>query len=115
MLQTYSVLHIKILYDDKVESPVIHLFHSVVQMCTVGSWGSFSPSDSQSRKVAQVDATIGAVFSEHSSFHLSELVGKVLLRASSRHIAEARQCCLIFSEGTVLDFQCYRMCELAGC
>ena len=86
--ELYHILHIKILCDDKVESPVIHLLHSVVQMCTVGSRGASSPSHSIPREVAQLDATIGAVCGEHSSIYLSELVGKVFLRAFGRDEAE---------------------------
>ena len=88
MHEQYHILHIKILCDDKVKSPVIHLLHSVVQMCTVRSRGALSPSHSIPREVAQLDATIGAVCSEHSSSHLSELVGKVFLRAFGRDEAE---------------------------
>ena len=110
----YHILCLKVLCDDKVESPLIHLLHSVVQMCTVGSWSPLSPSDSKSGEVAQLNATIGAVCGEYSSFHLSEPVRKVLLRAFSRHKGELRQSCLIFSECTVLNFQCHRLRELAG-
>ena len=106
--EQYHILCIKILCDDKVESPVVHLLHSVVQMCTVRSRGALSPSHSIPREVAQLDATIGAVCSEHSSIYLSELVGKVSLGAFGRDKAEARQHFFISSECTVLDFQCHR-------
>ena len=111
----YRILQFKILCDDKVESPVVHLLHSVIQMCTVRLWGALSPSDSITREVAQLDATIGTVAGKYSSIHLSESVGKVPLRAFGRDKTEIRQFCLIFSERTVLNFQCHRLCELAGC
>ena len=60
----YCIFGLKILCDDKVESPFIHLPHSVVQMCTVGPWGLLSPGHSIPREVAQLDATIRAVSSE---------------------------------------------------
>ena len=88
MHKQYHILCIKILCDDKVKSPVIHLLHSVVQMCTVRSWSALSPSHSIPREVAQLDATIGAVCSEHSSIYLSEPVRKVSLRAFGRDKAE---------------------------
>ena len=111
----YRILYVKILRDDKVVSPVIRLLHSVVQMCTVGPWSPLSPSNSKPRKVVQLDATIGTVCGKHSSIHWPELVGKTPLRAFGRDKAEAGQCCLIFSECTMLYFQCHRFHELAGC
>ena len=114
-LAMYRIFSIKILCENKVVSPVIHLLHSVVQMCTVGLWGPLSPGDSVPREVTQLDATIGTVCGKHSSIHWPELVGKTPLRAFGRDKAEARQCCLIFSECTMLYFQCHRFHELAGC
>ena len=84
----YRILHLKILCDDKVESPVVHLLHSLVQMCTVGPWSTFSPSDSKPREVAQLDATIGTVCGKHSSIHLPKCIGEVLLRALGGDKAE---------------------------
>ena len=115
MHKMYRILRVKILCDDKVESPVIHLLHSVKQMCTVKPRGALSPSDSIPREMAQLDATIGTVAGKHSSIHLSEPVGKVLLGAFGGDKTEIRQFCLIFSECAVLNFQCCRLRELAGC
>ena len=112
----YLILHIKILRDDKVVSPVIRLLHSEIQMCTVGSWCPLFPSDSKPRKVAQLYATKGAVCGKHSSIHLSEIVREFLLRASGGDKAEVRgQCCLIFLVRTMLYFQRHWFCKLAGC
>ena len=111
----YHILCIQILCDHKVESWFIHLLHSVVQMSTVWSWGPTFPSDSNSREVVQLYAAVGAVYSEHSSNHLSELVGKVSLRTFCRDEAETRQCCLFLSECAVLDFQGHRLCEFTWC
>ena len=104
MHKLYRILCIKILCDDKIVPPVVHLLHSVVQMCTVRSWSLLSPSHSIPREVAQLDATIGAVCGEYSSLHLSKPVGKVLLRTLGRDKVQARQNFIIFSESTVLDF-----------
>jgi len=111
----YRVHCIKILCDDKVVSPVIHLLCRAVAMSTVCLWSTHFPSDSKPREVAQLNAAIGAVCSEHPTIHLSEPVGKVSLGAFCRDKAETRQCCLILSECTVLDFQGHRLCEFAGC
>ena len=111
----YHILSIKILCDDKVVSPVIDLLHSAIKMCTVGLRSAPSPSDSVPREVVQLDATIGAVQSEHSSIHLSEPVGKVSLRAFRGDETEIRQYCLVLSECTVLNFQGHRLCEFTGC
>ena len=109
----YRVLCIKILHDDKIESPM-HLLHSVVQMCTVWPWCLLASSNTNSRKVFQFDATKGAVFGEHSSTHLFKSVRKVFLRAVGWDKAEVRQYCFIFCKSTVLDLQRHRLCELAG-
>ena len=111
----YRIHCIKILCDDKVVSPVIHLLHSAVAMSTVCLWSTRFPSDSKPREVTQLNAAIGAVCSEHPTIHLSEPVGKVSLGAFCRDKAETRQCCLILSECTMLDFQGHRLCEFAGC
>ena len=111
----YRILHVKILRDDKVVSPVIRLLHSVVQMCTVGPWSPLSPSDSKPREVVQLDATIGTVCGKHSSIQLSESVGKIPLGATGRDKAEAGKCCIIFLKCTMLYFQCHWFCKLAGC
>ena len=111
----YRIFCFKVLCNDKVVSPVMHLLHSVVQMCTVQPWDALSPRDSKPREVAQLDATIGALSGEDSSIHFSEDIGEVLLRAPGRDNAEIGQCCFIFSECTVLDFQCHRQGKLAGC
>ena len=108
----YRILYVKILRDDKVVSPVIRLLHSVVQMCTVGSWSPLSPCDSKPREVTQLDATIGTVCSKHSSIHWPEIVRKFLLRAFGR---DKGQCCIIFLKCTMLYFQCHWFCKLAGC
>ena len=115
MHDMYHILHIKILCDDKVESPVMHPLHSAIQMCTIRPWDALSPSDSIPREVAQLDATIGTVTGKHSSINLCEPVGKVPLRAFGRDKTEIRQFFLIFYECAVLNFQCHRLCELAGC
>lgn len=65
--------------------------------------------------MAQLDTTIGAVYVEDSSTHLSELVGKVPLRTSAEDKAEGRQYSLTLSECTMLDFQQDWFGELAGC
>ena len=83
----YHILCIKILYDDKVESPVL-LPNSTVQMCTVRSWCPLSPSHTNPRKVVQLDATICAVCGKHSSISLSKSVWKVPLRALGEDEAE---------------------------
>ena len=111
----YHIFSIEILCEDKVVSPVIRLFLSIVQMCTVSPWSLLSSSDSKPREVAQLDATVRAVSGEHSSIHTSEPVGKFLLRASGGDKAEVRQCCIILFECTVLNFQCHRFCEPAWC
>ena len=84
-------------------------------MCTIGPWGPLSPSNPKPREVAQLDATIGTVQGEYSFIYLSEPVGKILLRAFGIDKAEVTQCCVMLSECTVLNFQCHRLCELAGC
>ena len=77
---TYTLQCIKILNDDKVDPPVrCLLFDGVVDLCTVGTWSPLSPSDSNTREVAQLDATIGTVCREHSSIQLLECVGEGLL------------------------------------
>ena len=86
----HHIFHIKILCDDKVVSPVIHLLHTVVQMCTVRPWGALFPSDSIPRKVVELDPSIGGVCGEYSPIHLSELVGKSPLKAFGRDKVEAR-------------------------
>ena len=110
----YRILGIKILYDDKVESPVL-LPNSMVQMCTVGSRCLLASGNTNPREMAQLDATICAVCSEHSTVHLSKSVWKVFLRALGEDEAEVRQYCFILCQCTVLDFQCHRFCELARC
>ena len=84
----HHIFCLKILCDDKVESPVVHLLHSLVQMCTVRPWSAFSPSDSKPREMGQLDATIGTVCGKHSSIHLPECIGEVLLRALGGDKAE---------------------------
>ena len=111
----YRIFSNKILCENKVVSPFIHLLHSVVQMCTVGPWSPLSPRDSKPREVVQLDGTIGTVCGKHSSIQLSEPVGKTPLGATGRNKAEAGQHCLIFSKRTMLYFQCHRFYELAGC
>ena len=64
MQAMYRIFGLKILCDDKVESPFVHLLHSVIQMCTVGPWGPLSANDNIPREVAQLDATIRAVCGE---------------------------------------------------
>ena len=77
---TYGLYCIKILNDDKVDSPVrCLLFDGVVDLCTVGLWSPLSSTDSNTREVAQLDATIGAVCREPSSIQLFECVGEGLL------------------------------------
>ena len=73
-------------------------------MDTVGPWSRLSPSNTNSTKVAQLNATIGTVFSEHSSIQLLKSVGKVPLRIFGRDNAKIGQYRLIFSTSTVLDF-----------
>jgi len=72
----------------KVESPVIHMFESMIHMCTVRLWCPHSPNDTNSTEVAQLDATIGALHGEHPSIQLLKTVGKFLLRVFSRNKAE---------------------------
>ena len=77
---TYTLQCIKILNDDKVDPPVrCLLLDGVVDLCTVGTWSPLSPGDCNTREVAQLDATIGAVSREPSSIQLLECVGKGLL------------------------------------
>ena len=77
----HRILCFEIWYDDKVESPLIIHLLSVVHMSTVGSWCLLASCNTNSRKVFQFDATIGAVFGEHSSTHLFKSVWEVFLRA----------------------------------
>ena len=114
LLQMYRILCIKILYDDKVESPV-HLPNSMVQMGTVGPQCLLASSHTNPREMVQLDTTISAVCSENSSIHLFECVWKVFLRAFGEDKPKVRQCRLILCECTVLYFQGHRLCELAGC
>ena len=108
----YHILCIKILYDDEVKSPV-HLPNSMVQMCTVGPWCLLASGNINPREMVQLDTTISAVCSEYSSIHLFKCVWKMFLRAFGEDKAKVRQCCFIFCDCTVLDFQGHRLCELA--
>ena len=100
---TYSLQCIKIFSDEKVESPVRWLLlNGVVDLCTVGSWSPLFPSNSNTRKVAQLDATIGAVCREPSSIQLLEYVGEFPLRTLGGDEVEISKRCLI-SGRTVLD------------
>ena len=68
----YHNLRIKILYDDKVEPPVF-LPNSMVQMCTVSSRSPLSPSHTNPREMAQLNATICAVCGEQTSIQLVQM------------------------------------------
>ena len=99
---TYGLQHIKIFSDDKVDCPVRRLFFdSVVDLRTVGSRSSLSPGDCNTREVAQLDATIGAVCREPSANQLLECVGEGLPGALGRDEVEISKRCL-FSGCTVL-------------
>ena len=100
---TYGLQCIKIFSDEKVESPVRWLLlYGVADLCTVGSWCPLFSSNSNTREVAQLDATIGAVCREPSSNQLLEYVGEFLLRTLSGNEVESSKRCLI-SGCTVLD------------
>ena len=59
----HHILCIKILCDDKVKSPITLLLHTVLQMCTVESWGVlFLPVTANPER--WLDATIAAVVSK---------------------------------------------------
>ena len=93
---TYGLYCIKIFSDDKVDSPVRCLFlDGVVDLCAIGSWSPHSSSDSNTREVAQLDATIGAVCREHSSIQLLECVGEGLLGTLGGDEVEISKRCLI--------------------
>ena len=93
----------KIFSDDKVESPIGCLFlDGVVDLCTVGPWSPLSSSDSNTREVAQLDATIGTVCREPSAIQLLECVGEFLLGTLGGYKVEISKRCLI-SGCTVLD------------
>ena len=83
----YRIHRINILCDDEVVSPVTPHLHSVVQVCTVGSWGLLFSRDSNPREVAQLNATVGFLC-EHSSLQLLKHVGKFTDRTLSRDKAE---------------------------
>ena len=83
-------------------------------MHRVRPWGVPSPSDSNPREVAQLDATTEVMGGEHSSIQLSEYVGRVSLRAFGGNKGKVRQRSLILSECTMLDLQCHRIVNLHG-
>ena len=100
---TYSLSCIKILNDDKVDSPVrCLLLDGVVDLCTVGPWSPLSSSDYNPREVTQLNGTIGAVSRKPSSIQLLECVGKGLLGTLGGDEVEISKRCLI-SGCTVLD------------
>ena len=109
----YFDLDFNILCDSEIKSPVMNPFRSVVNLGTVRPWSPLSPSNSNSRKVGQLDATIGTVWGEHSSLQLCKLVRKVSLRATGGDKAEIWQYFVIF-ECPMLNFQCERFPKLAG-
>ena len=94
MQKLYLIFCLKVLCDSKVEPQIFNLTFGVVQIRTVISLGALSSTDPDPRKVVQFYATIGAVCAEYSSFQLSELVGKVPLRAFGGNKVEVRQCFL---------------------
>ena len=97
MHTTYSLQHIKIFSDDKVDSPIRCLiFDGVVDLCTVGTWSPLFPSGYNPREVAQLDATVGTVYREPSSIQLLECVGEGLLGTLGGDEVEISKRCLIF-------------------
>ena len=66
----------------------MQMFYSMVQMCTIQPWSILAPSNTNSREVVQLDATIGAVFGKHSTIQLLKAVGKILLGTLGRDKAE---------------------------
>ena len=93
---TYGLYCIKIFSNDKVDSPIrCLLLDGVVDLCTVGTWSPLSSTDSNTREVAQLDGTVGAVCREPSSIQLLEYVGEVLLGTLGGDKVEISKRCLI--------------------
>jgi len=98
---TYSLQYIKVLCDDKEDSPVRYFLLDGVDLGTVRTLSVPSLSDCITTKMTQFDATIGAVCSKNSPIQLPKCIGKIL-RFSDRDELQVRSGCSI-SGCTVLD------------